>query len=60
MPRVWDIDNFDFKPPSNAWLKSFPPGTAFSVELKFEAHKTFRVLINGKTSSAGSGTITEG
>ena len=46
----WQIENFDFKPPSDRWMDSFKPLATFELELKgMPQCDKFDVWISGTT-----------
>ncbi|MGH3669494.1 MAG: hypothetical protein ACRDSH_02495 [Pseudonocardiaceae bacterium] len=57
----WEIDKFDFKPPSDTWMDAFKPLATFELELKsappFDA---FDVWIYGVTPKGGTKTAKVG
>lgn len=59
----WEIEKFDFKPPSDRWMDSFKPLATFELELKsMPQFDKFDVWIcgatpRGDTKTAKVGTI---
>jgi hypothetical protein len=57
----WEIDKFDFKPPSDRWMDAFKPLATFELELKSApTFDTFDVWIYGVTPKGGTKTAKVG
>ena len=59
----WEIEKFDFKPPSDSWMAAFKPLATFELELKrIPQFDKFDIWISGttprgETKRAAVGTI---
>ena len=57
----WEIDKFDFKPPSDRWMDAFKPLATFKLQLKSApAFNAFDVWIYGTTPKGGTKTAKVG
>jgi hypothetical protein len=57
----WEIEKFDFKPPTDNWMDAFKPLTTFELELKsMPQFDTFDVWISGKTPKGDTKKATVG
>jgi len=57
----WEIEKFDFKPPSDRWMDSFKPLTTFELELKSTpGFDKFDVWIRGRTPKGDTKTAKVG
>jgi hypothetical protein len=57
----WEIDKFDFKPPSDSWMAAFKPLATFELELKgMPQFDKFDVWISGTTPKGNTKTAKVG
>lgn len=57
----WEMEKFDFKPPSDNWMDSFKPLTTFELELKSTpGFEKFDVWICGTTPKGDAKTARVG
>jgi hypothetical protein len=57
----WEIEEFDFKPPSDSWMAAFKPLATFELELKgMPQFDKFDVCISGKTPKGDTKTAKVG
>lgn len=57
----WEIEKFDFKPPSDSWMDAFKPLATFRLELKsMPEFDKFDVWISGTTPKGDTKRATVG
>jgi hypothetical protein len=57
----WEIEKFDFKPPSDSWMAAFEPLATFELELKsMPQFNRFDVSISGTTPKGDTKTAKVG
>ena len=57
----WEIERFDFKPPSDSWMAAFKPLATFELEIKSAAQfDEFDVWISGTTPKGNTKAVKVG
>jgi hypothetical protein len=57
----WEIEKFDFKPPSDSWMAAFKPLATFELELKrIPQFDKFDIWISGTTPKGDTKTAKVG